>query len=110
MKLLIKSKFVSSFLGTIAIYLGIGFVLCLSNFSVYLTSYINLKDSNVTMHYGLFIQLIYSFANTFSASLGGFLENRVGFFKTIIFGYIVVFLTNIAFIFQQNIGYVILYL
>ena len=103
MKLLIKNKFVSSFLGTIAVYLGIGFISCLNNFSVYITSYINLKDSYVTMHYGLFIHLIYSFANTCSSSIGGFLENRIGFFKTIIIGFIIIFFTNLAFIFQQNI-------
>ena len=103
MKLLIKNKIVSSFFGTIAVYLGICFISCLNNFSVYITSYINLKDSFVPMHYGLFIYLIYSFANTFSSSIGGFLENRIGFVKTIIIGFIIIFFANLAFIFQQNI-------
>ena len=103
LKILIKNKFFSSILGTLAVFFGIGFVLPLNNFSVYITSYINMKDSYVTMHHGLFINLIYSFANTFSNSLGGYLENLFGFFFTLIAGMTIVFLTNLAFIFQQNI-------
>jgi MFS family permease len=55
------------------------------------------------MHYGLFINLIFSFAHTFSSSLGGYLENILGFFQTIIVGFSIIFLSNLAFIFQQNI-------
>jgi MFS family permease len=55
------------------------------------------------MHYGLFLNLIFGFANTFSLSLGGFLENYIGFFYTIIVGVMIVFITNLVFIFQQNI-------
>ena len=55
------------------------------------------------MHYGLFISLIFSFANTFSNSIGGYLENLFGFFKTIIIGFIITFLANLVFIFQKDI-------
>lgn len=103
MKLLIKNKFFSTILGTISLFFGICFILPLNNFSVYITSYIHLKDDYVTMHYGLFINLIFSFAHTFSSSLGGYLENLFGFFKTIIIGFTIVFITNFFFIFQQNI-------
>ena len=54
------------------------------------------------MHYGLFTNLVYSFASTFSSSLGGYLENLLGFNFTIILGMAIVFLGNLAFIFQQN--------
>ena len=102
-KLLVKNKLVSSILGTLAVFVGIGFILPLNNFSVHITSYINLKDDYVTMHYGLFINLIYTFATTFSSPLGGYLEHLVGFYKTLIVGYIIILLANLGFIFQQNI-------
>ncbi len=75
MKLKIKNEFISTIIGTISIYIGIAFLLPLGNFSVYITSYINLKDSYVTMHYGLFINLIFAFAHSFSSPLGGYFEN-----------------------------------
>ena len=103
MKLKIKNEFISTIIGTISIYFGIAFLLPIGNLSVYITSYINLKYSYVTMHYGLFINLIFSFAHTFSSSLGGYLENILGFFQTIIVGFSIIFLSNLAFIFQQNI-------
>ena len=103
MKLKIKNEFISTIIGTISIYYGIAFLLPIGNLSVYITSYINLKYSYVTMHYGLFINLIFTFAHTFSSSLGGFLENLLGFFQTIIVGFSIIFLANLAFIFQQNI-------
>ena len=103
MKLLIKNKFVSTCLGVLAVYFGIGFILPLSTFSVYITSYIHYEHEYVTMHYGYFINLIYSFASTASTSLAGYLENLIGFFNTIIVGFAIVFLTNLGFIFQKNI-------
>ena len=102
-KLLIKNKFISSIIGTLSIFFGIAFIFPLSNFSVYITSYIHYKDEFVTMHYGLFINLIFSFAQTFSLSLGGYLENLLGFFKTIMLGFAIVFVANFFFIFQRNI-------
>ena len=103
MKLLIKSKYFSSILGAFASIFGFAFLLPLNNFSVYITSYINIKYKYVTMHYGLFINLIFMFANTFSNSLGGYLENIIGFFPTIIVGFAIIFVANLIFIFQQNI-------
>ena len=75
----------------------------ISNFSVYITSYIHLKHKYVTMHYGFFINLIYSFSNAISHTLGGYLENLIGFYKTIIVGFIITFIVNFGFIFQQDI-------
>ena len=102
-KLLIKNKFISTIIGTLSVFFGIAFILPLNNFSVYITSYIHMKDEYVTMHHGLFINLIFTLANTFSISLGGYLESLFGFFQTIIVGLAIVFLINIVFIFQQNI-------
>ena len=103
MKLLIRNKFFSSVLGSFAVIFGFAFLLPLNTFSVYITSYINLKYEYITMHYGLFINLIFMFANTFSNSLGGYLENIIGFFPTIIVGFAILFVANLFFIFQQNI-------
>jgi len=103
MKLKIKNEFISTIIGTISIYIGIAFLIPIGNLSVYITSYIHLKYSYVTLHYGLFINLIFTFAHTFSSSLGGYLENLFGFFQTIIIGFSIIFLSNLAFIIQQNI-------
>ena len=103
MKLLIKNKFFSSCLGVLAVFLGLGCIMPLSTFSVYITSYIHYKHKYVTMHYGYFINLIYSFANIASKPFAGYLEDLIGFFNTIIVGFVIVFLTNLGFIFQQDI-------
>ena len=102
-KLLIKNKFISTIIGTLSLFLGVAFILPLNNFSVYITSYIHLKYSNITMHYGLFINIFFMFPNTLSISLGGYLENLFGFYKTMIIGFLILFIANFAFIFQQNI-------
>ena len=99
----LKNKYTSSLIASLAIYFTLSFILPINNFAVYITSYINIKQHFVTMHYGLFINLIFGFANTFSSSLGGFLENYIGFLYTVIVGIIIVFITNLVFIFQQNI-------
>ena len=102
-KLLIKNKFVSTILGTIALFFGIAFILPLGNMAVYITSNIHIHQNFVNMHYGLFINLIFMLANTFSASLGGYFENLIGFFKTIILGFAILFISNFFFILQKNI-------
>ena len=100
---LIKNKFISTVIGTLALFIGGGFIFPISNFSVYITSYIHLRYPSITMHYGMFINLIFSFMNTFSHPIGGYLENILGFRKTILFGFIILFIGNLFFIFQQNI-------
>ena len=55
------------------------------------------------MFYGLFISLVFAFAHTLGNALGGFLEHGIGFFPTIVLGFIIGFYSNMVFIFQQNI-------
>ena len=101
-KLLIKNKFISSIIGTLSVYFGIAFILPLNIFSVYITSYIHYKDNYVTMHYGLFIFLIFNLSYSFSGSLGGYFENLFGFFQTIIIGFSILFISNFFFYFSKK--------
>jgi hypothetical protein len=106
-KLLIKNKFVSTILGTIALFFGIAFILPIGSMAVYITSNIHYHQKFVNMHYGLFINLIFMLANTFSASLGGYFENLIGFFKTIIIGFVILLITNFFSFYKKIFGYAI---
>ena len=99
----IKNKFVSTIIGSIGIYLSIAFLLPFTNFAVYITSYIHLNQEFVTMHYGIFIGVIFGFAGSFSRPLGGYFESIIGLQKTILLGVGIIAISNAAFIFQQNI-------
>ena len=55
------------------------------------------------MHYGYFLNLILTLSMAFSASLGGILENKIGFTFTTLLGTTIVFITNIFFFRIQNI-------
>ena len=101
----VKNKFVSSLLGTLGIYLGICFILPISQLSVYITSYIHLKQDFVNMHYGYFLSLILTFTRSFSVSLGGLLENKFGFSLTTLIGTAIVLIGNIFFFRTQNIWF-----
>ena len=100
---IIKNKFKSTILGTIGIYFGFGYILPLSYLSVYITSYIHIKQNFVNMHYGYFLNLILTFAMTFSVSLGGLLENKLGYTFTTLLGTIIIFICNFFFFKIQNI-------
>ena len=104
-KCLIKNKFITTIIGTIGLHLAIAFLLPMNSFSVYITSYIHFAPSQsfVTLHYGMFINLFFSFANNFSKPLGGYIENLVGFDKTMIIGLAITFAFNIGFFLQRNI-------
>ena len=101
--IIIKSRFVSAFIASCGILMGMAFIYPVANFSVYLTSYIHLKDSYVTMHYGLFLNLIFAFSTTFGMSIGGLLEHKIGFISTTLAGLCVILVGDIFFIRIQNI-------
>ena len=100
---MIKNKFISTLIGTLGIYIGLGFLLPLRAFSVYITSYIHIKQNFVNMHYGYFMNLILTLSLTFSISLGGIIEHKLGFTFTTILGSLIVFITNFFFFKIQNI-------
>ena len=102
-KNLIKNKFISAFIGTCGILIGVGFIFPLPGFSVYITSYIHEKQKFVTMYYGLFLHLIFSFSFTFGMSIGGFLELKLGFYLTTLSGLLIVLGSDIFFLNAQNI-------
>ena len=100
---IIKNKFISTLIGTFGILMGLGFILPISNFSVYITSYINEKQKFVTMHYGFFINLIFGFSMTIGRPIGGFLELKIGFILTSLTGIIIILAANFFFLNVQNI-------
>ena len=100
---IMKNKYISNLLGTLFIYIGIAYILPIGNFSVYITSYISIKQDFVTMHYGTFFSLILTFTMTFARSIGGMLENKIGFLWTTELGLLILLLTNIFFFRIQNI-------
>jgi len=102
---LIKNKFISNIIGTIGITFALSFILPISNFSVYITSYIHEKQDFVTMHYGLFINLIFTISMTLGTSIGGFLELKLGFILTTLIGLLIILITNIFFLNVQNIWF-----
>ena len=100
---IIKNEFISTVIGSLAIYFGVGFILPISYLSVYITSYIHIEQDFVNMHYGYFFNLILTFAMTFSVSLGGMLENKLGFTITTLTGTSIVLVGDIFFFKMQNI-------
>ena len=100
---IIKNKYISNLLGTLFIYIGIAYILPIGNFSVYITSYISIKQDFVTMHYGTFFSLILTFTMTFSRSIGGMLESKIGFLWATELGLLILLIANIFFFRIQNI-------
>ena len=89
--------------GSLGIYFGFGYVLPMSYLSVYITSFIHIKQNFVNMHYGYFLNLILTLAMTFSVSFGGLLENKLGYTFTTLLGTIIIFISNFFFFKIQNI-------
>ena len=101
--IIIKNKFISTFIGSCGILMAHAFIFPVGNFSVYITSYIHLKQSFVTMHYGLFLNTIFTFSSVFGLSLGGLLEHKLGFKSTTLIGLFIILLGDLFFFKIQNI-------
>jgi len=87
---IIKNKYISSRIGAIGILLAVCFISNISGLSVYITSFIHLKQDFVTMHYGYFFYLILDLSTSFSQSFGGMLESKIGFTFTTLLGTLIV--------------------
>ena len=85
-----KNKYISSRIGAMGILLGVCFVSNISGLSVYITSFIHIKQDFVTMHYGYFFYLILDLSTSFSQSFGGMLESKIGFNFTTLLGTLIV--------------------
>ena len=92
-----KNEFWFTIIGFIGLKLGLS-ASGISNISTYITSYIHEKQDFVTMHYGLFINLIFTISMTLGTSIGGFLEFKLGFIPTTLIGLFIILITNIFFL------------
>ena len=86
-----RNKYILSFIGTFIFHFGFSSVQCISNLSVYITSYIHLKQTWITMHYGNFFMPFMTFAITIFAPLSGYSERTFGPKISIIFGGLITF-------------------
>ena len=89
--------------GSLGIYFGFGYVLPMSYLSVYITSFIHIKQNFVNMHYGYFFNLIMTLSMSFSASFGGILESKIGFVFTTLLGTTIILIADLFFFKIQNI-------
>ena len=100
---IMKNKYVSNLIGTIFIFMGVAYILPIGHFSVYITSYVHIKQDFVNMHYGTFFSVILTLTMAFSRSIGGMLESKIGFLGTTELGMFLLLITNTIFYFAQNI-------
>ena len=98
-----RQKYIFSLIGTIIYQIVIGTISVLSSFNVYITSYIQLNQKWVTMHYGLFLQPILTLSSSISSPLGGYIENKIGFHYSIILSNIIFFIGIFGLYMTQNI-------
>ena len=98
-----KSKFISSFIGTL-IY-GIGGItsMGIGHYSVYITSYFHHKQVNIDMHYGNLIMPILSLSHSLFSPLAGYIENKIGIYFALILSFLLTELDLILFINQTSI-------
>ena len=98
-----KSKFISSFIGTL-IY-GIGGItsMGIGHYSVYITSYFHHKQVDIDMHYGNLIMPILSLSHSIFSPLAGYLENKIGIYFALTLSFLLTELDLILFINQTSI-------
>ena len=98
-----KRNFLKTFLGTIIFSVSNSPSMILLVLSVYITSYIHLKQKFVTMHYGTFFGPISQISMTIVGPIAGILDEKIGFHKTLILGSSIIFISLIGIYNQQNI-------
>ena len=98
-----KKNFLKTLIGTIIFSVSNSPSMILLMLSVYITSYIHLKQKFVTMHYGTFFGPISQISMTIVGPIAGILEEKIGFHKTLILGSSIIFISLIGIYKQQNI-------
>ena len=102
-----KKRFILSLIGSVTFVIGIGGVACLSQYSVYITSYIHYFDESIDMQYGNLMSPILTSSIGLSAALGGILEKKIGMRLTLTLSFLLLELMVFIFIFLKSIGIVI---
>ena len=100
-----KKNFIKTLIGAIIFSLSNFPITTIIGLSVYITSFIHLNQSFVTMHYGTFFQPINQISTKLIGPIGGILENKIGFHETLFLGSFLIFISLIGFYVQQNIYY-----
>lgn len=103
MKKEIKKKFIKTLIGAVIFSLSNFPMTTIIGLSVYITSFIHLKQSFVTMHYGTFFNPINQISTKIAGPIAGILEKKIGFHSTLILGSFLIFISLIGYYIQQNI-------
>ena len=98
-----RQKYIFSLIGAIIYQIGMSSITIMGLLNVYITSYIQLNQKWVTMHYGLFLQPISTLSSSISSPLGGYIENKIGFHYSIILSNIIFFIGIFGLYMTQNI-------
>ena len=100
-----KKHFTKTLIGAIIFSLSNFPITSILGLGVYITSYIHLRQSFVTMHYGAFFLPINQISTKLVGPIAGILENKIGFHETLFLGSFLVFISLIVCYTQQNIYY-----
>ena len=98
-----KQKYILSLIGTIIYQIGMGSITIMGFLNVYITSYIQLNQKWITMHYGLFLQPILTFCITCVSPIGGLIEKKIGFYYSLILSNIIFLIGLFGLYLTQNI-------
>jgi MFS family permease len=98
-----NTNFTKTLIGSIIFNLSLSPLTPITSLSVYITSYIHIKQKWVTMHYGNFFVTINQISMTLMGSIAGILENKIGFYNTILIGSIITIISLLGFYYIQDI-------
>ena len=98
-----NTNFTKTLIGSIIFNLSLSPLTPITSLSVYITSYIHIKQKWVTMHYGNFFGTINQITMTLMGSIAGILENKIGFYNTITIGSIITIISLLGFYYIQDI-------
>ena len=97
-----KTRFFSSFIGTILHALGPVALMSIGHNSVYITSYFYHKQVRIDMNYGNLVMPIIIFSNSIFSPLAGYIDKKIGLYYALLLSFILVELGLLLFINQNN--------
>ena len=98
-----KTRFFSSFIGTILYGFGGVTSMSLGHYSVYITSYFHHKQVKIDMNYGNLVMPIIIFSNSIFSPLAGYFDKKIGLYYALLLSFILLELGLLLFINQNNI-------